>query len=107
MADRVWNHKRKGMVIDMDLYPLKAQYLTNEEVWLCLEQTEVCERERYNRAVVHVYCLEREVRTVEAARLEPETKISIGRYDVLFAGFGVRAVIYLSLIHISEPTRRP
>ena len=94
MADRVWNHKRKGMVIDMDLYPLKAQYLSNEEVLLCLEQTEVCERERYNRAVVHVYCLEREVRTVEAARLEPETKISIGRYDVLFAGFGVRAVIY-------------
>ena len=78
----------------MDLYPLKAQYVTNEEVWICLEQTDVCKMGLYDRAVIHVYCLEREVRTVETGRLECETRISIGRYDAAFAGFGVRAVLY-------------
>ncbi len=82
------------MVIGMDLYPLKAQYVTNEEVWLCLEQTDVEKQRRYDRAVVHVYCLEREVRTVEAGCSECETRISIGRYDAEFAGFGVRVVLY-------------
>ncbi len=45
----------------MDFYPRKAQYLTGEEVWLCLEAEDVCEARRYDRVVLVVYWLPKSV----------------------------------------------
>ena len=49
----------------MDFYPRKAQYLTGEEVWLCLEAADACEAQRYDRVVLVVYWLEAKIRTME------------------------------------------
>lgn len=78
----------------MDFYPRKAQYLTGEEVWLCLEAADVCEAQRYDRVVLVVYWLETKIRTVEIDRLQQTTEICAGSYDSFFAGYGVRAVLY-------------
>lgn len=78
----------------MDFYPLKAQYLKKEEVWLCLELSDAAEAADHGRAVVSVYWLDQEIYTVETEISQQTTKISVGNYDTSFAGYGVRIVLY-------------
>lgn len=72
----------------MDFYPRKAQYLTGEEVWLCLEAADVCEAQRYDRVVLVVYWLEAKIRTVEIDRLQQTTEICAGSYDSFLRDMG-------------------
>ena len=57
----------------MDLYPLKAQYLRNEEITLRLELQE----EKFNNAVIQIYMLEKEALVKEIRTLSEVTDIRI------------------------------
>lgn len=74
----------------MDLYPLKAQYLRNEEITLRLELQE----EKFNNAVIQIYMLEKEALVKEIRTLSEVTDIRIGGFDEPFAGYGVEALLY-------------
>lgn len=73
----------------MDLYPVKAQFLTGEEVKLCLEMGKsICEY-----VEVAVYHLNDLVHQQTVVDLTGDTLVSIGKYDAAFAGFGVSATV--------------
>lgn len=78
----------------MDFYPLKAQYLKMEEVWLCLELAEADEMGEDVRVVISVFWMNQEIRTVAADGLRRMAEICVGQYDTVFAGYGVKAVLY-------------
>lgn len=74
----------------MELYPVKAQFLTGEEVVLCLETDgQFCEC-----AEVIVYHLESLVHQKTVSDFREDTLISAGKYDTAFAGFGVSVKVY-------------
>lgn len=73
----------------MDLYPVKAQYLTGEEVILHLETDgSICEY-----AEVAVYHLNVLVHQQTVIDFTGDTLISVGKYDAVFAGFGVSVTL--------------
>ena len=73
----------------MDLYPVKAQFLTGEEVTLCLETDgNICEY-----AEVAVYHLNTLLYQQTAADFTGDIQISVGKYDSAFAGFGVSVTV--------------
>lgn len=74
----------------MDLYPIKAQYLRNEEITLRLE----LQKEKFDYAVITVYMLEKEAAVKEIRPLLDVTDICFQGFDVPFAGYGVEAVLY-------------
>ena len=73
----------------MDLYPVKAQFLTGEEVELRLETDgQFC---KY--AEVTVYHLDSLVHQKTVSDLSEDSLISVGKYDTAFAGFGVSVTL--------------
>lgn len=73
----------------MDLYPVKAQFLTGEEVVLHLETDgQLCEY-----AQLTVYHLEIVVYQKAMSDLSGDILISAGKYDTAFAGYGVSAKV--------------
>ena len=73
----------------MDLYPIKAQFLTSEEVVLHLETDgQLCEY-----AQLTVYHLDIVVYQKTVSDLSGDILISAGKYDTAFAGYGVSAKV--------------
>ena len=69
----------------MDLYPVKAQFLSGEEVELCLDADgHICEY-----AEVSIYHLNDLVYRQEVADFIGNILISVGKYDITFAGNGM------------------
>lgn len=76
----------------MDLYPVKAQFLTGEEVELRLEMDgSICEY-----AEVAVYHLNILVHQQTVIDFTGDTLISVGKYDAAFAGYGVSVKVYMA-----------
>lgn len=76
----------------MDLYPVKAQFLTGEEVELRLEMDgSICEY-----AAVAVYHLNILVHQQTVIDFTGDTLISVGKYDAAFAGYGVSVKVYMA-----------
>jgi len=74
----------------MDLYPVKAQFLTGEEVVLCLETDgQLC---KY--AEVTVYHLDVLVYQKTLSDFREDALISVGEYDTTLAGYGVSVKVY-------------
>lgn len=74
----------------MDLYPEKAQFLTGEEVVLCLETDgQLCE---YAHLAVHH--LNTVVYQQTISKLCGNIRISVGQYNVPFAGYGVSVHVH-------------
>lgn len=74
----------------MDLYPEKAQFSTGEEVVLCLETDgQLCE---YAHLAVHH--LNTVVYQQTISKLSGNIRISVGQYNVPFAGYGVSVHVY-------------
>lgn len=71
----------------MDLYPAKAQFLTDEEVILKLETTG---RNQWT-VQIRVFHLNEEVLNKTINGLSCDTDIALGRFETSFAGYGVSA----------------
>lgn len=75
----------------MDLYPVKAQFLTGEEVVLHLETDgQLCEY-----AQLTVYDLDIVVYQKTVSDLSGDILISAGKYDTDFSGYGVSAKVFM------------
>lgn len=75
----------------MDLYPVKAQFLTGEEVVLHLETDgQPCEY-----AQLTVYDLDIVVYQKTVSDLSGDILISAGKYDTDFSGYGVSAKVFM------------
>ena len=73
----------------MDLYPVKAQFLTGEEVVLHLET----DGSSYEYVQVSVYRLNELVHQQTIFECCADMQISLGKYDATFAGYGVSATV--------------
>lgn len=73
----------------MDLYPVKAQFLTGEEVVLRLETN----GSSYEYVQVSVYRLNALVHQQTIFECCADMQISLGKYDAAFAGYGVSATV--------------
>lgn len=71
----------------MDLYPVKAQFLTDEEVILKLETT----RRNQWTVRIRVFHLNDEVLSKTICGLVCSSEISLGSFETSFAGYGVSA----------------
>ena len=73
----------------MDLYPVKAQFLSGEEVELCLDADgHICEY-----AEVSIYHLNDLVYRQKVADFIGNILISVGKYDTTFAGYGASVTV--------------
>lgn len=73
----------------MDLYPVKAQFLSGEEVELCLDADgHICEY-----AEVSIYHLNDLVYRQKVADFIGNILISVGKYDITFAGYGASVTV--------------
>lgn len=73
----------------MDIYPVKAQYLTNEEVLIHFEFEGV----QVDSISLSVYQLENLVCQVTLNTPKLDSDVSIGTFRETFAGFGVNASV--------------
>ena len=79
----------------MDLYPVKAQFLSGEEVELRLDTDgHICEY-----AEVSIYHLNDLVYRQKVADFTGNILISVGKYDTTFAGYGA-SVRYAQVTHV-------
>ena len=73
----------------MDLYPIKAQFLSGEEVVLRLETDgRICQS-----AQITVYHLDRLTHQKTVLNFKEDIRIFVGKYDTVFSGFGVSAKV--------------
>lgn len=74
-------------MIMMDIYPVKAQYLTGENVEICLEPESL----QYDMVILSVYRLEEKIWEKTIGTVSLFMKISIGSFEDDFSGYGVVA----------------
>jgi len=71
----------------MEIYPVKAQYLTNEDVLIHLTLDDV----PAEQIIITIYRLEQITSEVAFQDISQSTDFSIGRFSDIFAGYGVIA----------------
>ncbi|OOM73814.1 cycloisomaltooligosaccharide glucanotransferase precursor [Clostridium puniceum] len=78
--------------MNVDLYPEKAQYISNEKVYLIADISQ--DVNNLYEASIQIYYLSNMVKE-ERVKLKPgKNKIEIGRFDSIFAGYGAQISIF-------------